>query len=197
LVQSYVDIAFNSGALIYPYVERNLQRPTAAFPLVRGVTVPVGEQDFTRAGLYVRSNESARVSAVANLSTGGFYGGSLQRAVTSARWLPDPHASFAVAYELNRLRGVGAPAADATTHLLAPEMRLALNPRVQLTAFYQYNSDAERGTLNARFSWEFAPLSYLYVVVNDRRTTRSPSLGSVAGLPADQLLVKFVYLWQL
>ena len=56
---------------------------------------------------------------------------------------------------------------------------------------------ARRGTLNARFSWEFAPLSYFYVVLNDRRTVQSGNLGQLPGLPADQLLVKLVYLWQL
>lgn len=28
------------------------------------------------------------------------------------------------------------------------------------------------GTLNARFSWEFAPLSFVYVVYNDRQAIR-------------------------
>jgi hypothetical protein len=82
------------------------------------------------------------------------------------------------------------------TRLLAPELRVAWNPRVQLSSFYQYNTSAERGTLNARFSWEFAPLSYLYVVYNDRRTIASGRDAPVPGLPAEQLLVKFVYLWQ-
>lgn len=197
IAQSYVDFAFNNGTLIYPYIERNFQRPTVPFLLVRGVTVAAREQDYSRVGLVARSDASARLSGTMDVSTGGFFGGSLQRANLGVRFAPNVHAAVALQYEVNQLRQVGEPRTNTTTHLLAPELRLALNPRVQFSSFYQYNSDAQRGTLNARFSWEFSPLSYFYVVLNDRRTVRSGGLGQPAGLPADQLLVKLVYLWQL
>ncbi|MBC7842086.1 MAG: carbohydrate binding family 9 domain-containing protein [Gemmatimonadaceae bacterium] len=197
LSQAYVDFNFQNGALIYPYVDLNFQRPTAPFALVGDVVIPSGRQDYLRGGLVLRTDASARVSVRADFSAGGFYGGTLERADMSARWAPVPRTAFAVSYQVNQLHGVGAPARDATTHLLAPEVRLWLNPRVQFSSFYQYNSDAKRGTLNARFSWEFAPLSYFYVVVNDRRTVRAPVMGQMPGLPSDQLLVKLVYLWQL
>jgi len=51
---------------------------------------------------------------------------------------------------------------------------------------------AERGTLNARFSWEFLPLSFLYVVYNDRQAI----LGGPT-LPARSLIVKLSWLQQL
>ncbi len=50
----------------------------------------------------------------------------------------------------------------------------------------------ERGTLNARFSWEFSPLSFLYVVYNDRQ----PILGGLTPR-ARQLIVKLSWLRQL
>jgi len=76
-----------------------------------------------------------------------------------------------VEYELNRASHLGARRESKTTHLLGPELRLALNPRVQLTGFYQYNSLRALGSWNARFAYEFAPLSYLYLVFNDSRST--------------------------
>lgn len=197
LIETYIDVVFQNGALIYPYLDYNLQRPTAAFPLVANIVVPAGRQDYLRGGLYLKSDPSARVSGTLDFSAGGFFRGSLQRMEMTGRWAPDPHAALAISYGMNRLRGVGAPARDATTHLLAPEVRLSLNPRVQFSSFYQYNSEAQRGALNARFSWEFAPLSYFYVVLNDRRTVRTDGIGQAIGLPSDQLLVKLVYLWQL
>jgi hypothetical protein len=75
---------------------------------------------------------------------------------------------------------------------VAPEVRVFLNPRVQWSAFYQYNTLQQRGALNARFSWEFAPLSFLYVVYNDRQAILdgvTPSARSV--------IVKFSWLRQL
>jgi hypothetical protein len=38
---------------------------------------------------------------------------------------------------------------------------------MQLSAFYQYNTFDERGRWNVRGSWEFAPLSFVYVVFNE------------------------------
>ncbi|MEP4948687.1 MAG: hypothetical protein ABJU26_14210, partial [Flavobacteriaceae bacterium] len=48
--------------------------------------------------------------------------------------------------------------------------RIALDPRVQLTPFYQYNSFDEQGRWNVRFSWEYMPLSFIYLVFNDTQT---------------------------
>ncbi len=195
LLFGYVEFVFNSGAVVYPYVERDFQRPTAPFEIVSNVFVPAGQQDYDRYGVNFRTDASANASAIVDLSNGGFFGGTLARADVSARWAPDPRAALALTYSQNRLRDVGDPKASVITHLLAPEVRLAWSPRVQLSGFYQYNSEIERGTANARFSWEFAPLSYLYVVYNDRRPTRlrDPQFDVAR---TNQLLVKLVYLWQ-
>jgi hypothetical protein len=85
---------------------------------------------------------------------------------------PSPHLAASVDYSLNRIRGNGA---SVITHVVSPEVRLALNPRLQFAGFSQYNSDPRRTTWNARFSWELQPLSYLYVVYNERAPFRSLS----------------------
>ncbi|HWB43103.1 MAG TPA: DUF5916 domain-containing protein [Gemmatimonadales bacterium] len=195
-VQTYVDLVFQSGAVFYPYVERHFQRPTEPFELVRGVTVPAGEQDYWRYGLFLETNSSAGAYGRVDVSSGSFFGGELDRIASTVRMTPSPRASLAVSYEIDHLRGIGTDRSSATTHLLAPELRLALDPRIQLTAFYQYNSDFQRGTWNARFSWEFAPLSYAYLVYNDQRAV-GRGLGTVSGLPTQQLVFKLVYLTQL
>ncbi|RFP64313.1 hypothetical protein D0N36_14750 [Hymenobacter lapidiphilus] len=38
---------------------------------------------------------------------------------------------------------------------------------MQLTAFYQYSSAARLARWNVRASWEFQPLSYVYLVFNE------------------------------
>ena len=59
---------------------------------------------------------------------------------------------------------------DLETNLYTANLRLALNPRVQLSTFYQFNSFDEQGRWNIRFSWEYAPLSFIYLVLNDTQT---------------------------
>jgi hypothetical protein len=46
------------------------------------------------------------------------------------------------------------------------EGRFALNPRLQLIAFYQQNSENDSKNYNIRLSWEYRPLSFLYIVLN-------------------------------
>jgi hypothetical protein len=194
-IQTYVDFAFESGALVYPYLQRDFQRPSEPFELLNGVTVPAGNLDAWRYGLFAKSNESARVSGRVDASWGGFFGGRAARYDATVRFAPTPRLALAVSYQINRLHSVGA-SGDVTTHLFAPELRVALDPRVQLSAFYQYNSAIKQGALNARFSWEFAPLSYLYLVYNDRRAVGSQD-PTAPDLPLRQVVLKAVYLYQL
>lgn len=197
--EAFLDIFFNNGALVYPDAQHYYQRLEAPFSPVRGVTVRPGSYSYGRAVLYGSSNQSARFSGNFVASTGGYFDRRLDAVSLGTRVVPSPRAALGVQYELNRFHGAprdaaGRAQANVVTHLVAPELRLALNPRVQFTTFYQYNTDAARGALNARFSWEFAPLSYLYFVLNDLRAA-GPD-GRVAGppRPAQQAVLKVVWL---
>jgi hypothetical protein len=191
-VQAYVDVLHTNGALWYPYVERHFQRPTAAVALLDGVTIAAGTHDYTRTGLYAGSDPSARVALSGNVSTGTFFDGTLDAVTSTLRIAPSPRVALVTTVQVNRLRQVGTRDADVTTHLLAPELRLFATPRLQVSGFYQYNTDVNRGTLNARVSWEFAPLSFAYLVFNDRRGIRgNPERDS------QQLVLKIVWLRQL
>jgi hypothetical protein len=192
----YSDISWVNGTVLFPYVEFNLQRPTAPVEFPGAITIPAGRQDYRRAGVNLSSDRSARFSTSVDVSTGGFFNGRQDRADLNVRFAPRPHVSLQANYEVNRLMRLGAPARSLTTHLIGPEVRLAYNPRVQFTTFYQYSSVDRRAVLNSRFSWEFAPLSYLYVVYNDRRAQGERLVNTPLLPTTNELLVKLVYLWQ-
>ena len=192
-LETYVDFVFNNGALFYPDVQRHGQRLATAFSPVRGVVIPAGNYTYNRGVLYVTSNSGAVVSASMLLSTGGFYDRSLDAVTTTIRTSPNAHLVGAVSHTYNRFHGKGQ---EAHNHLLVPEVRIAVNPRVQASAFYQLNSDAQRGTLNARFSWEFSPLSYFFVVWNERRDIGDLGRSPDATPPSQQLVAKFTWLRQ-
>jgi hypothetical protein len=75
------------------------------------------------------------------------------------------------------------------TNLYNAELRTALNPQLQLSAFYQYNSYDHQGQWNARASWEFAPLSFLYLVYNQNDFAGSP-------VTSQSVITKISYLKQ-
>jgi hypothetical protein len=192
--EAYVDFHFHNGALIYPDVQHFRQRLETSFEPVRGVSIPAGSYSYWRYNLYGRTDPSAAVSGSANLLTGGYYDRTLDEASLSARVTPSPRASLGLTYDGSRVRG-GGP--TATTHLVGPELRLALDPRVQLTGFYQRSTEARQSSANVRLTWEFRPLSYLYVVYNDRAPFEERP-GDDPVLPHQRsLIVKLTWLGQL
>ena len=68
------------------------------------------------------------------------------------------------------IRDLGEENRNLNTHLLSTRARLALNPRVQLIGSYQWNSANEADIWNLRFSWEYRPLSFIYIVFNSNQS---------------------------
>jgi hypothetical protein len=186
------EVLFRNAASITPAVEYNVQRPLAPVTLFPNVRIDAGTYTYARGGITFKSDQSAKLAATATVTSGTFFDGSLDRAELAARWSPSPYVSVRGTYEVNRLSSLGTRDSNFVTHLAGPEMRVFLNPRLQWSAFYQYNTAIQRGSLNARFSWEFLPLSYLYVVYNDRQAIQGGT-----GALSRSLIVKVSWLGQL
>ena len=186
------EVLSRRGGTLTPFVLRTLQRPDAPIPLLPGVSIAPGTHDAWRVGVDLMTDQSAKVAATVSASTGGFFDGRQEQLALSGRWSPSPYLSLRANYEVNFLGSLGPADTSLVTYLAGPELRLFLNPRLQWSAFYQYNSVIERGSLNSRVSWEFSPLSYLYVVYNDRQ----PILGGLTPR-ARSLIVKLSWLRQL
>jgi len=197
--ETWVDVFFDNGALVYPALQHFYQRTTRPFSPVRGVTVQPGRYAYWRGEFLVRSDLSARWGTSAKWSTGAWFDRRLDQGTVTVRVAASPRAALAVQYDMNRFTDApagadGARDADRTTHLVAPEVRLGLNPRVLFTTFYQYNTDAARGALNARLSWEFAPLSYVYFVINDLRAAGPDARLVGPPVATRQAVLKVVWL---
>jgi hypothetical protein len=64
--------------------------------------------------------------------------------------------------------------------LITGGLRLAYNTRLQVSAFYQYNSFDQQGRWNVRGSWEYRPLSFVYLVFNENNLTRLDQVNTSA-----------------
>lgn len=165
---SPIYISFQSGASCVFSIQPNWQFPTEPFAPIPGIEIAAGSYAFTRYELRLASDQSAPYSVSVTASAGGYFDGQLNSFDLALNAQPIPHIALSVRWLWNELIDVGGKGQYRNTHLLAPGLRLALNPRLQLTGFYQYNTAINVGTLNARLAWEFAPLSFVYLVVNDR-----------------------------
>ncbi|MFD0964049.1 carbohydrate binding family 9 domain-containing protein [Pseudofulvibacter geojedonensis] len=177
----------NGGRLVYTLTPTRQQLYRSFSPL--GVTIAPGKYNYVRHTFSYRSDFSKKLAYSAIYETGNFYRGKLDTYRAKVNFSPNPHLFFSMNYTFN----------DYLTHtgekvkasLIAPEFRLAINPRIQLTGFYQYLETTKSDNWNIRFSWEFKPLSYLYVVFN---TANDRSI--IPETQTNQLISKITYIHQ-
>lgn len=132
-----------------------------------GVSIAQDNYYYTRQQVNFNTDRSRVLSFSGSINWGGFYNGRRISAGTGLRFAPIPHIAFTGDYEFIGLRDLGINQENLNTHLVTGRVRLALNPRIQLSIFYQYNSFDEQGRWNIRASWEYQPLSFIYLVFND------------------------------
>ncbi|RCR65558.1 carbohydrate binding family 9 domain-containing protein [Larkinella punicea] len=167
-----------------------------AFPIV-GINIPTGKYYYTRYRFSYDSDLSRAFSVKTQTEFGSFYDGRLATLQGEVRFSPLPNVSAKVSYQRNRFRDVGENEESMVTHLITPEIRLSLNPRVQLTSFFQHNSVATRDIWNIRFAWEFQPLSFLYLVYNSNSSQQyTTSLQRFDTVRNEQSIAKITYLKQ-
>jgi hypothetical protein len=105
--------------------------------------------------------------------------------------------ALTLSYRHNEIRNLGISSSNVTTDLATAEIRLALNPRVQWISFYQYNSAINRNTFNTRLQWEYKPLSFIFLVLNDNRQDfTNPETQINSRLVNQQGVFKITYLKQ-
>ncbi len=184
-------IYFQNAAQIGLFVEPNWQRLDEPF-LPAGIEIAPGDYDYTRYRIELSSDQSASLSGELNVETGDYFDGELTTYTLSARYAPLPHVELSADYEINEIQSLGILQEDETTRLLGMSLRLALNPRLQFSAFYQQNSVDDRSNWNVRLAWEYRPLSYLYLVYNRNEID---GMLPPQGL-SEQLIAKFTYLFE-
>ncbi|SHJ64034.1 DUF5916 domain-containing protein [Aquimarina spongiae] len=135
-----------------------------------GLEIEEREYQYTRFLLRYNTDQSKKLSGSIRYDFGNFYNGKRTTITAGLRYAPLPHVALSADYEHNNIDDVGILEQDLNTDLYTASLRLALNPRVQLSTFYQYNSFDEQGRWNVRFSWEYMPLSFIYLVFNDTQT---------------------------
>jgi energy-coupling factor transporter ATP-binding protein EcfA2 len=123
---------------------------------------------------------SKRVSAYSKFGT--YYNGNLSTTTGGLRIALIPNIALTAEYEYNNFKQVGIEESNLETHLITGGLRLAYDADIQASVFYQYNSFDEKGRWNIRASWQFAPLSFVYLVFNETSFTNSPVMNqSVIG----------------
>jgi len=183
---------FQNGGYFGYLVNSTFQRLTEPFaPL--GITISEGKYHYVRHTFYYSSDPSRIIGLNGSFDFGSYFNGNLSTLSAALRFSPVPHISLTAQLNRNRFREVGDNAESITADLWSLTGRLALNPRLQLIGFYQRNSINSNDNYNIRLSWEYQPLSYVYVVFNHRGFDNA----AMKRQTEDHTIIKLSYLRQL
>lgn len=161
-----VYLILQNGGLIEFSILPNWQNLPFDFDPI-GVTIAKGRYQYNRYYANFSTDPSAKVSVQTGYEWGGYYNGRQRLVKLGFRLAPDPHATLRATWEYNDFRNLGIQGKNLSTHLLTTELRLAFNPRLLVSGFYQYNSLLKQNRWNIRTSWEFRPLSFVYLIFNE------------------------------
>lgn len=130
-----------------------------------GIHIQKGKYRYLRHQILYRTDPSKIISGNTNITWGSYFDGFLTTQSYGIKVSPIPHISIGGNINRNTFKNVGDNQFKAI-NLYTLDIRLAFNPRVQLTGFYQFTSENKEKNYNIRFSYEFKPLSFLYIVFN-------------------------------
>jgi hypothetical protein len=184
-----------NGGIISANIVFNKQNLEADFiPL--GVTIQKGSYDYTQYNLSVSSDQSKKVSASVTANLGQFYNGNYNSVTTAVSFAPSPYFFISPNVQIGKMEKVGISNTTKDVALYTVESIIALNPRVQLSGLFQKTNVTNTMGYNARFSWEFQPLSYFYIVLNNNSLSQDNGLTGVIKTTEKQVITKISYLKQ-
>ncbi|MBX2915808.1 MAG: carbohydrate binding family 9 domain-containing protein [Cyclobacteriaceae bacterium] len=140
---------------------------------ILGIPIAQATYYYTRHRLNYRTDQSKKIAMNGSYEFGDYYNGKLATTNVGARIAPIPNIAITFNYEYNDFAAVGSELRNQYTSLLTGGLRLAWDANIQAAVFYQYNSFNDQGRWNVRGSWQFAPLSFLYLVFNETNFTTS------------------------
>jgi hypothetical protein len=160
-------VDFQSGAYVNMSLSHVDQKLDAVFaPL--GVSIQPGSYNYNRQTISAGTDLSRKLSATLQHEWGSYFDGNLATTDLSVGVAPLPHISVKVGLNRNQFSGMGEQKVNRNIYLYTLESRLAWSPRLQLISLYQRNTQNNLDAYNIRLAWEYRPLSYVYVVFNNR-----------------------------
>jgi hypothetical protein len=147
---------------------RSFERLDAPFRVQDDVSIPVGDYTFGQGSVSYRSSQGKALSGNATVSGGGFYDGSRYSVSGGVRWQPDYHLVLDVDATHNAVTAQGT---SFSADLYSARLQYAWTTTLNFSGFVQYNQDADELVTNLRANFIHAPLSDLFFLFTERRST--------------------------
>ena len=190
-IKPELEFDFRDGSNLTVGALSSFESVPGAFP-ISDVVIPAGEYWFHEATSTLRLPRSDFFRGDFEASVGSFYDGARVRLSLGPVWVVSKYLELEAGYEVNRLdfadRGVATIA-----QLGSLRVKTALNPKVSMSTFGQYNGATDQTSLNVRFRYHFREGTDLWIVYNEGfNNVRDDGLGPRRPLSSGRaLLVKY------
>ena len=136
---------------------------------ISGATVTAGRHSFDAVQASYIFGPQRFFSGNVSAQYGTWFNGHLTSVgMSRGRVELHPQLSLEPSISFNR---VELPAESVATWLAVTRVNYTFSPRMFLSALVQYNSSADSFSANARFRWEYAPGSEIFLVYTEERDT--------------------------
>ncbi|MGH7598193.1 MAG: DUF5916 domain-containing protein [bacterium] len=181
----------SSGDFVNINYGRIFERLEQTFPFRSAIEIPTGDYKNNSVSADFQSSAKRKITGFANILWRDFYAGELFNWGGGLGYSPNPHLSFGLDYDRNK---VDLPQGKLDTDLFALRLNLAFNTRLFFNTLLQYNSETNELSSNLRLNFIHSAGSDLFVVYNESRGRFGEDLGD--GLPARnrEFIVKFTRL---
>jgi len=166
-------IAFQDSSGLAFAVTNTFDRLTEPFAIQRTVIIPPGDYEYHRYSLNYSSNRGRGLSGNVKLGTGEFWDGRSWSADGGIELRPNYHLDLNLTFGRNQ---VSLPEGDFSTTLIGLRFLYAFTSNAFFNSFLQYNATTNEFSANTRLNIIHRPLSDLYVVYNEQRSTVSRAL---------------------
>jgi hypothetical protein len=189
-----IRMLFNSSAEIdstpYDVVYQLLTQP---LHLYKDTFIPAGSYKFTSHQVSYTSSGNHRITFVGSEQWGHYYTGTLNTAILTAQYRPNPHLAVAVNDTLNSFH---LPQRNFNIELAGVQVSYAFTRFLNATTFVQTDTaQLQAVSANLRLRYTFRPDSDLYVIYNVGNRFQSLVAGNPTQIRDEKLAVKVTYSW--
>ena len=147
---------------------RRFERLDKPFQVRPGTSIPVGDYEFGEGSASYRSSQGRALSFNAGVSGGGYYDGTRFSLTGGVRWQPDRHLVLDVDANHNAIDVQGD---SFSADVYSARIQYAVSTTLNFSGFVQYNAATDEVVTNLRGDLIHAPLSDLFLLYTERRST--------------------------
>jgi hypothetical protein len=164
-------VDFERGDQLLVDYTQNFELVRLPFPLTTTIDVPAGPYAFQNVRGQLQLGPQRRIEGLVTLGRGSFYGGDRTEAGYRGRLELSSRVAIEPGLSVN---WIDLPQVQVTTRLVSARTIVAMNPRLFVSSFLQFNSTTESLSSSVRLKWEYKPLSDLFIVYSDGYNTDMP-----------------------